>query len=235
MNGVIKARQADKANEIRPFLLDTDGLAELSGSEIRSASRIAADPVPAKIKALQDELAARDRAIADHELALTAAYTDGEAAGRIAAEDEFNEDRSDALEALKDSLSTSQVDFGKALKGFETLALLVAVEAVEKLLGDGAHYREALAKLIAHQVGKIDSASIVSIDVSRDDFPDTREVAAIEKTIGGERDKLSVVDSLEAGACRIKLNVGAIEIGFGQQWGALKDLLETITNSEAAL
>lgn len=228
MSAVIKARQVDSVTNVTTFLTSVAGAARALNSGAEAHPEPPVDPVLARLTTLETELAERELSIAGHEAGLASAYADGEAAGRIAAEDDFVEDRGEALNALKDALGSAKSELADALSALERLALLVAAEAVEKLLGDAAHYQETLARLISHQVSKIDAASIVSIDVSRDDFADTREVAAIKETIGCVRDKLAVVDELAAGECRIKLAVGALDVGLGQQWGSIKTLLETL-------
>jgi flagellar biosynthesis/type III secretory pathway protein FliH len=181
---------------------------------------------------LLDKLAQRDAQIAELEANLSASFTKGEAAGRITAEDEFQDDRTAALEVLKQSLVQAGTDYQNAITSLEKLAMLVSIEAIEKMVGNSTRYRSVLRDLIAHQVKDIDASSLVAIEVSRSDFPDTREVAALEKAFSGYRERLAVLDTLAAGECRIKLTIGALEIGIDQQWGEIKTLLKTLAGPQ---
>jgi hypothetical protein len=76
---------------------------------------------------------------------------------------------------------------------------------------------------------------LMTIAVSRGDFPDTREVAAIEGDLDQWRGKLVVQDEREAGTCEVKLTVGAVEIGVKRSWADMKDMLERLSSEDANL
>jgi hypothetical protein len=207
-------------------------------AEASKAEDVAVEAEPVQKRSAMVELietvALRDAEISKHEEALSAAWAEGEAAGRAAAEDALEDDRDAALSALKHGIELAGKDFSRSLEGFEPLALLVAVEAVEKLTGDAKQYRRMLTDAIKTRVGEFQSAAVVSIIVAHIDFPDTREVVALEQSLGIEAIKVSVSDELDASECRIKLLLGQAEINLLGQWDDLKHCLSDLSQSNDA-
>jgi flagellar biosynthesis/type III secretory pathway protein FliH len=182
---------------------------------------------------LMETLALRDADIANHQDALVAAYAQGEASGRAAAEDAFEDQRETALAALKGGVLSARDALAHALKDFEALAILVATEAVDKLTGNPDCYRNMLTDAIAMQVRSVKDAGIISVTVSRSDFPDTSEIARLETSLGAAREMLSVSDDLEPGACTIELTLGDAENSLTRQWDMMKTLLAALATEGA--
>lgn len=221
---IIRAGSDNEQVAVRSFFS-----AQTHRAEASKAADVATEAEPVQKRSAMVELietvALRDAEISKHEEALSAAWAEGEAAGRAAAEEAFEDDRDAALSALKHGIEAAGKDLSRALEGFETLALLVAVEAVEKLTGNAKQYRKVLTDAIKTQVSELQSSTVVSITVARSDFPDTREVAPLSQSLGIEAIKVIVSDDLDASECRIKLLLGQAEINLLGQWDDLKQRL----------
>jgi flagellar biosynthesis/type III secretory pathway protein FliH len=217
---IIKAQNGHTQREVVPFLATGRSPSQVSAAESPDNK---AETVSAPT--LLEQLAARDAEIARHEQALAAAFADGERAGRQAAEDEFQDSRAEALEALADGLREAGAELQAAFDSFDALALLVATEAVDNLMGDAAQYRSILKQAIEAQINQLRDATLLKIAVSRLDFPDTNEVVELEKSLGDSAQKLTVEDRLDAGQVHIKLVIGSVELGLKEQWSGLKQLL----------
>ncbi|MBS0253862.1 MAG: hypothetical protein JSS36_01285 [Proteobacteria bacterium] len=199
------------------------------------ASEREPEPIPAaEPDALGEALArlqAAEARLAELETAVEAARREGEQQGRLAAEMEYEEDRSAALERLAAMALAAE----KALIAFgeraEMAGLSIAIAALDKLFGPAEARREAMADLIRRQRAELGRAAVIRVEVARADFPDTREVAQLAAEVGIERAAILVRDDLDQGACELRLTLGAMECGLDQQWGVLRELL---TNHEAA-
>lgn len=182
------------------------------------------------IAELREALADRDGKIADHDDALAAAYAKGESAGRSMAEEEFEDSRAEALAALEAGLAAAREQFAEALSGLEALSIAVAVEAVEQLFGDAAKHREFMMQAITTQLDRLRDEAIVAISVSRSDFPDTREIAALAEAVGDHAGSLIARDDLATGECVIALRLGKVEMSSQRQWSDIKTALSSLTD-----
>lgn len=203
--------------------------------EPASVPAIAPDrPVPSPERALTIELreavAARDAQIAEHPAALRRSYDEGVAAGRAAAAMEFEESRVEALALLEMGLTNAREDLESALSNFEGLALAAASAAVDHLIGEEGHHRDLLTRAIAARAAQLRGESIVAITVSREDFPDTREVAALSEAAGFAGERIAVSDELAAGSCVISLELGAVEFSLRQHWAEMVTMLKNLVD-----
>lgn len=225
---LIRARDPAGGSIVQPFLM----LGKLG--EPTTSKAIPQQSAPSAeallIAELREALVVRDGQIADHDGALAAAYAKGEAAGRSAAEDEFEDSRADALIALEAGLVAAREQFAEALLGFEALSIAVAVEAVEQLFGDAARHRELMVQAITAQLDRLRDEAIVAISVSRIDFPDTREIAALSEAVGDRAGSLTVRDNLPAGDCVIVLQLGKVELSSREHWCDIKAALASLTD-----
>lgn len=221
---ILKSTDAATIERIRPVF----GMGTRAGEAGLWKGAAGAEVAVTREQHLQERIDALEAEVASHGAALEDAFAKGEAAGRSAAEDEFVQDQAAALEALKAALLEMRSRHSEALQSFETLALAGSVAAIEKMIGDPDRYRGLLQAAIAHQTRQLDLATVVTVEVSRLDFPDTRDVAALEADLGDLRRKLLVRDDYDAGACRIRLTVGSLEIGLPLQWSAIRSMFEQL-------
>jgi flagellar biosynthesis/type III secretory pathway protein FliH len=184
------------------------------------------DPVTAELRRLRDVVSELEAEVAAHPGALEAARAEGEAAGRATAEAEVNEDREKSLELLAAGISVASDRLDDLLGRTELLGLLVARNAIAKLFGEDGAREAVVIGLAKHQLARIDREMLVAIEVSRLDFPDTREVEELAESLGIARTTVLVRDDLAAGDCRMRCRLGALDIGLDQQWGAIRELID---------
>lgn len=183
------------------------------------------EPEQREADRLNAEIAALEAEIEGHKEALTAAYDEGFAAGRDAAEAEADDSRDKALELLRQGIEAAQDELKSALSVFESYALQVAAQALETLMGDTGGRRAIMAGAIARQAEALGKSAIVSIAVSRSDFPDSREVAQAVPALSDIETKIAVSDDLPPGRCDIQLKIGTAEIDIDRNWADISSIL----------
>lgn len=154
------------------------------------------------------------------------ARAQGEAAGRAAAQREFDDDRTEALSALRQAIAALFEQWSAKLSGIEGAAHLIAIATVEKLIGDAAAYKDFVAATVSHHVQALDRAAVRKLSVSRLDFPSRAEVAGLVEHLGQPSIAVEVLDNLDQGMCEAELRLGRLEIGPATQWTALRAIIE---------
>lgn len=184
------------------------------------------------IAELSEALAARDAEIAKHEVELANAFADGEAAGRVAAEVEYEDSRVEALSLLQRGITHAQNEIKQSISALERIALDVAQEALAVLIGDKDHYRDVLQKMILSQSALLDANIIVEVAISRCDFPDSNEIADLETQLAVPKGSLRLSDELEAGRCHFVLTSGGVELDMTRSWKEISAILAAASQRE---
>ena len=201
------------------------------GGRVAPSTSTVAHPERTAMVEMMEKLANCEAQISAHENALAKAYSDGEAAGREAALDDFEEDRKEALAVLSSTLANAMAVLTNSLLRFEGIALEASLAALNSLVEDVASYRTVLLSTIKRQVKTLDKDTILSISVSRLDFPNSEAVAEIARTVGADNANISVSEKLSRGKCEIKVMLGSLEIDLARSWreieAVLTDHLET--------
>lgn len=210
--------KAAKTASVRPLF---DGIPSSMLVEDRSVP----PPENDELSQLMAKLAERDLQIAEHVEALAKAFAEGEDAGRSAAENDFEDSRAEALAALEKGMIAAREDFAASLEKFEQLAVQVALEALEILVDDKEAFSAILRSAISRQLSAIDAATIVSVTVSRSDFPDSRELSELEAALSAPASSLRLSDDLPVGNCRIALKVGTVELDLARSWREISGIL----------
>jgi hypothetical protein len=190
-----------------------------------SVAVVMADP-------LAEKLALYEVAISQHAAALDKAYLDGEEAGKIVAEEMFDQSRKEALSMLEKAFSTALEDLKLALSGFEALSLQVALEALTVLTDNPETHHKILAATIKKQLSALDARSIVSVTVSRSDFPDSRELAELETKLGAPTNTLRLCGEMDSGNSHIALSIGAVEIDLKRSWREIAEMLSASASND---
>lgn len=180
-------------------------------------------------KTIADELAERlawcEAEIAGHAAALQKAFADGQEAGKLAAEDLFEERCEKALAMLAEAFAGAREDLREALVGFESLALKAAWESLKVLTGDPESYDQILRAFIRKHLAELDSSSVITMTLSRSDFPDSREIMELESSLGAPMGSLKLSDEMERGRCVIDLKIGTIEIDMARSMAEIVGVL----------
>jgi hypothetical protein len=184
------------------------------------------NPLVAENKRLIALLKAREAEIATHAEALVKVFADGEEVGRVAMEAEIDDNRAASLALLEKGIDAAKTDLGHTLENSESIALMVAQIALDKMFGETEGRKAVATDLIRQQFRQIGHESFVSIEISRADFPNTNEVAELSEALSIDSDRVRVSDELGAGKCLMRLQLGTLEIGLARQWGAIRALLD---------
>jgi type III secretion protein L len=187
-----------------------------------------------EVEALRRDLAQRDEAIAGHKAALDLARHEGEAEGRKAGRLEADDGLVERTAKLQQSLERALQRYGEEIASLERLAPLLACAGLEKVVGNPASQAGLLGQVIRRRIETLDSQAVVRIEVSPGDFPDPEALTMLAQATGRPGLEVLACDDLPAGGCRIKLRLGALEVGVGQQWDRLRETLEGLSEPEAA-
>jgi flagellar biosynthesis/type III secretory pathway protein FliH len=222
MSTLIKSN--DKSHGFNIQRLGAGGVAPPATKPIASAN--IENPLVAENSRLLTLIEQREAEIIAHAQALAKSFAEGEESGRLAMEAEIDDDRAASLMLLGDGIDAAKTELGHALENAESIALMVAQMALEKMFGETETRKSTVADLIRHQFRQIGHDSFVSLAVSRADFPNTNEVAELAAELSVASDRVRVSDELKAGDCRMRMQLGTLDIGLGRQWGSIRALLE---------
>lgn len=220
--------------------------AEATAAPVRSLS---ANPRPApapsreqrliaglrdEVEQLRETLQAQETEIAGHAKAVEDAFLAGEAAGRKAGLAQAEAHHEQALAALGRGVDQAVAGFKRDLEAVERLAGLLAMEGLAKVLGGEHGYADLVRATLAHHLAGISAASVVRVEVSPADFPDQTDLEALAASVGFPRLEVRTDAELAPGDCRIKLRLGALEVGIGRQWSRLQALLADTAQAAAS-
>jgi flagellar biosynthesis/type III secretory pathway protein FliH len=210
MNAILKSGSASLQAKVRPL-----------GATARTPEPPAPDPEVARLGAA---LAAADLALARHEetiaaipAGIEAAFAEGEAQGRKAAEDGV----AARLALLSDAAERALALYGEEMASLERLAALLAQTCLDRMLIGSEDRARIVADLLRARLAALDADAIVRILVSAGDFPSPEALEALAPSPC----EIVASSSLAPGDCTVQLRLGALEIGIGQQWGVLRDAL----------
>jgi type III secretion protein L len=199
---------------------------DAAGAEVTALRREIAD--------LRRDLAAREEEFARIRDAETGLFRQGEIKGRRQGEAEADQRRSDHLQLLARAVEGARDQLGRELKALEPLALLIAKEAVAKVLGDPEKYGEILCAVVSYQVSQLEAKSIICVNVSDRDFASEEELAIFRGRLGRDDTKIRAVPELAPGDCRIDLTLGSLDVGPRRQIERVAATLEAMAAAEAA-
>jgi len=218
MKRVIKSQDAAPALFVRPIATNVAAIA--AAPVVDSALDQAQARIAELEAALADQIRCNDLMPAELEKAFARGRAEGAAAGRAEA---LNRE-SERLALLEVAIAAARSDLAGALEGAERLALLLARDSLDILLGDPDYRSEILIGLIRQQVAQAGQAAIVEVRVCPEDFPD---MTALEKLniLNGNNAALRSDASMTSGQCRMILVLGQADIGLDQQWATMRSLL----------
>lgn len=211
MSAVLKSGSSALRAKVRPLMTMPAAIAP-----------IAPDPelveLRATLAAAETALAARDEAIAGHPGQIETAFTEGEAKGRAAVEDA----QAERLATLQLAADRALDLYGQEMASLERLAALLARACLDRMLLGSEDRARIVAELLRARLAEFEAGAAIRIQVSAEDFDSPEALAGIAAA------PCEVVASptLKSGDCSIKLRLGGLEVGIGQQWGTLRAALE---------
>ena len=210
MNAILKSGSASLHAKVRPL-----------AATARTPDPPAPDPEVARLGAA---LVAADLALARHEETIAAiparieaAFAEGEAQGRNAADDGL----AARLALLSDAAERALAVYGEEMASLERLAALLAQTCLDRMLIGSEDRARIVADLLRARLAALDADAILRILVSAEDFPSPEALEALAPPPC----EIVASSSLAPGDCTVQLRLGALEIGIGQQWGVLRDAL----------
>lgn len=150
----------------------------------------------------------------------------GEADGRRAADQ--------AAVALQVGLTAANEAVAQRIGGLEALAAALAEAALARVLDDPSDPATLVREILRRQFRALDAASVLEAEVSEEDFPDPDSLQALGGALDRRQLRLSATRELPPGGCRLRLTLGGLDIGLGQQWGALRAVLTELADEGAA-
>jgi len=211
MSGIIKAGMSDRLAVVRPI--------NAPGEKLPDAQALELAQLQNELERCADAVRARDEELAKlsktQEQALAEAFDQGKTAGR----EEAHDRQAERLALLSQAIDEARLGLRQQFAAMERMAVSVACECLEKILGANADRAHLMADLIRRQIAQVGRDTIVEISVAQDDFSSDEAVAEVDRNI-------SIVRAdLPAGSCRIKLEMGEIDAGLPHQWAMLRNML----------
>lgn len=222
MTGLIKARAS---HEVRRF-------AERPGMG-GAAFVVEAPSLEAlRLEALGEEVARLRKELGDAGEAAVRAEAAAHEQGRREAQEAAQQDDEKRLVALGEGIAGARGVWDERLTGLDGLATLVARAAIAKLFDRCDDHSEFVIGMIARQMRHLRRETVLTIWVSAADFPDETSFATI--VAGAETGSVTIQcdPQLEAGQCRIDLQLGHIDLCLRSQWNEMAQLLQELTSHE---
>jgi flagellar biosynthesis/type III secretory pathway protein FliH len=175
---------------------------------------------------LEDQLAASraalDQAAEDQVVAVAEATSQGRAAGLEAGLAE----NAEAMERLDAAIAQARGDLDVNFKGLETLTVALAKAALAKVFGDHQDMVGRVTRLVRRQLGDLERATVLRVEVSAQDFADGEALETLRRGAGLDGLEIAPLTELGRGDCRLQLRLGGLDIGIAQQWSRLSGLLD---------
>jgi len=191
------------------------------------------DPATLEIARLRQELVSRDDTIAQLREDVDEAYRRGLKEGFARGEAHVQVKEQERLDLLGEASAQAQADLKLSLASTERIAALLTHQCLEKLFGEAASYGEMVHALVRAQLDRLERQLVLSVTVSKADFPDEGALGALAASSGLGSMILSAQEDMPSGGCVMQLRLGQLDIGLDQQWGNLRDLLHDIAEKGA--
>lgn len=179
-----------------------------------------ADPHEAERTAMAAEISRLRKSLADAvtkgEDDAAEALAQGHAAGLAEAEDR----EADRLAAIGAGVEAAGQALADRLDLLDHLAPQLARAALAKLFGATQSWAPMVEATLVHQLAELRHAAVVAVRVSPLDFAD-----ATALDFGSD---VTLDPQLAAGACRIELKLGQVDLDVRGQWAKLAALLDAM-------
>jgi flagellar biosynthesis/type III secretory pathway protein FliH len=182
----------------------------------------------AEIEALNARLAAFEARCATLEDEREAAYRRGVDDGVREANTSAKRDDDARIDALSRGVQDARASLQTRFASLESLALDIAQVALERILGATEHYPALVAQTIRHHVAQMETGVVLTVDVSRADFPDDEALRPI--SAAAPESIVNAHPHLPAGACRFGLAPGRAELDLPRQRDRLLTILDRLRN-----
>lgn len=209
MSGVIK--RAEGAPAIEP---------------LPSVRRVVAAPLPdPQITALEERVRQLEQQLEEERTEAKRAIATAHAAGRqaVQADDERR------TELLAVAAEGALGEWHEHLAKLDGLAASLSATAISKMFGDASADLAALVgRTLRHHLDRLGRETVVEVRVSGADFPDDAAIATLATAVAPGQARIVAVPDLPAGACRLSLLLGQVELDPAIQWATLERALHDL-------
>ncbi|GLK50160.1 hypothetical protein GCM10017620_31340 [Brevundimonas intermedia] len=228
MTGVIKSGRTE-SRPVRALGAVLAAPATLSAAS-QDAERIA------HLSADLAEAMARTRALAEEidrlARAEQEAFARGVAEGRrlgAAEADARTEERLDQIDRIGHQAALA---LEEGLAGLETAAVDLAVVALSRLVDDADNRRALVAATVRRAIGALFDGASAVVEVSPEDFPDEGALSLLGRS-GPAPVTIRPNAGLSSGDCRVRLDLGELDLGLDHQLHRLRRVLEVFCEGRA--
>ena len=134
-------------------------------------------------------------------------------------------------EALVEALASALRSHDSAMKELEKLSSMIALAALDRVLGPAHGRDDAVARIVARQVDLLASSAPVEVRVSGEDFADSAALQDALVRVGTDPARVRTDPALASGQVTIRLRLGEVDAGIDQQLTALRRLLSESTDA----
>lgn len=180
--------------------------------------------------ALAQQVRHRDAEIEQLKHDVAAAFSDGQAQGREAGEAAADARMGERLMVLEASVTRAVELFAQEMVGLEQLAVALAHAGLAKVLEAPEAQADLVAGAIRLHLQRLERQSVLSVLVSRADFPEPADLERLAAAVGRPDLQVAAGDDLPSGCCRLGLRLGALEVGVRQQWSRLSEALQALAD-----
>lgn len=220
MTLILKSGSVSLRDRVRPLAVSLPHGAPATDPE---RERLAAE-----VEALTAELAGRDDAIASLKEDVARALEAGKAEGREAGREEVEDRNAELLATIESAAGQALARFADQLGEMERLALLVAQTCLDRMLLASEDRSRIVGDLIRGQVAALNEGAAIRIQVSARDFGSPDALGQIAAAAASRSCEIAASEALDSGDCRIALQLGTLDIGLNQQWGAIRAELDAM-------
>jgi flagellar biosynthesis/type III secretory pathway protein FliH len=214
MTGVLKFGSVSLQDRVRPLAMTLP-----HGAPATDAER---ERLAGEVETLTAELAGRDDAIASLKDEIVRALEAGKAEGREAGRDEAEDRNAELLATIESAAEQALARFADQLAAMERLALLVAQTCLDRMLLASEERSRIIRDLVRGQVAALNDGADIRIQVSARDFGSPDALAQVAASAQSRGCEITASEALDSGDCTIALQLGTLDIGLNQQWGALR-------------
>lgn len=212
MTGVIKFSEASENIDVQNLGEQLLAHANVSSKESEITRALAL------LQKENDELRATiKQAEIDTKKAVFEAKNEGAKAAKLT----FERDEKKALASLKDGITNAHIVMERKLQKVDVLSLAMTQAVLDNVFHPADGYREIVSHMIDAQMKGLKQKSILSINVSINDFPQQEHLDDLSKQLARKTIDIYADPELDAGECIIELRIGQLEFSATSHWKAL--------------
>ncbi len=148
------------------------------------------------------------------------------AAARAAGREEVQADDDRRIKLLDAGVEGALAEWREQLAKLDGLAAALSATALGKMFGEAsADLAAMVGRTLAHHLDRLGRETVVEVRVSGADFPGDAAIAALASAVALGQARIVAEPDLPAGACRLSLLLGQVELDPAMQWATLERAL----------